>query len=105
MKSNEKPKVRPADAVPLHLFHQGRNFDAQMYFGAHTEKRGKTMYTVFRVWAPHAVSVSVVGEFNDWQPGKLPMEQVADGIWFAKIKQLPQYTSYKYCIETKKGEL
>ena len=63
------------------------------------------MHTVFRVWAPHAVSVSVVGEFNDWQPGKLPMEQVADGIWFAKIKQLPQYTSYKYCIETKKGEL
>lgn len=105
MRSTTPKTVQQQDAVPLHLFHQGRNFDAQMYFGVHTEKRGRGAYTVFRLWAPHAVSVSVVGDFNDWQPDALPMEQIADGIWYAKIKQLPQYSSYKYCIRTKKGEL
>ncbi len=103
MKENEKNIPPVADAVPLHLFHQGRNFDAQMYFGAHTEKKGRGAYTVFRVWAPHAKAISVVGEFNDWQPGKLPMEQISNGIWHAKIKQLPQYTAYKYCITTQDG--
>ena len=47
-------------------FHAGTLTDGWKWFGAHpAEKRGKTGWE-FRVWAPHAKSVSVVGDFNDW---------------------------------------
>ncbi|MBR6760537.1 MAG: 1,4-alpha-glucan branching protein GlgB [Oscillospiraceae bacterium] len=105
MRSSDETSRKNPDAFPLHLFYQGRNFDAQLYFGAHTEKRGRGQYTVFRVWAPHAKSISVVGEFNGWDRNAMPMEQVADGIWQAKCKRLPQFTVYKYSIETKSGAL
>ena len=48
--------------VPLYLFHRGENSHAYEFFGSH-KKDGKV---VFRVWAPHAKSVSVVGDFNHW---------------------------------------
>ncbi|MBQ6708844.1 MAG: hypothetical protein IJM97_07855, partial [Clostridia bacterium] len=48
--------------VPLYLFHQGNNAKAYEYLGAHRENGS----VVFRTWAPNAESVSVVGDFNDW---------------------------------------
>ena len=47
----------------LYLFNEGRNFQAYRLLGAHLTKAG----TVFRVWAPNAGSVSVVGDFNGWR--------------------------------------
>ena len=48
-------------------FHAGTLTDGWKWFGAHpAEKRGKTGWE-FRVWAPHAKSVSVGGDFNDWK--------------------------------------
>ncbi len=93
------------DAFPLHLFYQGKNFDAWKFFGAHTVKRGRGQYTVFRVWAPNAVSVSVVGDFNEWNRECSPMQKIADGVWAAELKKLPQYSIYKFSIETKTGEI
>ena len=53
------------EALAAYLFHQGTNFRAQDYLGAHlTEKEyGKYTYT-FRVWAPNAEAVCVVGDFT-----------------------------------------
>ena len=55
-------KTSPND-VPLYLFHMGQNAKAYEFFGAH---RNDENSVVFRVWAPHAQAVSVVGDFNGW---------------------------------------
>ena len=76
---------------PVYLFHEGNNFEAYRYFGAHPETRGTKQGVVFRVWAPHAKAVSVVGDFNSWIPGSHPMYTVSDGIWEAFIEGIQQY--------------
>ena len=56
-------------------FHAGTLTDGWRWFGAHpAERRGAARAGMFRVWAPNARSVSVVGEFNDWDPGMQPPE-------------------------------
>ena len=59
---------------------------------------------VFRVWAPHAVSVSVVGDFNDWNKDKNPMYKISDSLWETEITdKIEQYTNYKYAITGQNG--
>ena len=91
--------------MPLHLFHHGENFKSFETFGAHpTIKNGKRGYT-FRVWAPKAVSVSVVGDFNGWDKDANPMNRMIDGETFELfIPALKRYDVYKYCIFTREGE-
>ena len=87
--------------VPLYLFNKGENARAYEYLGAHFCEDGSV---VFRVWAPNAVSVSVVGEFNGWQGGASPMYMVEDsGVWETTIAGLKVYDTYKYAIRTKDG--
>ncbi len=93
------------DSFPLHLFYEGKNYDAWRYFGAHSMEIDGEWMTVFRVWAPNAASISVVGDFNEWDRDMLPMKRTADAVWEARTKQLPQYTTYKFSIETKSGEI
>ncbi len=100
----KKTQQNPND-FPLHLFYQGKNYEAQRLFGAHTEKIDGQEYTVFRVWAPNAVNVSVVGDFNEWNHHANPMVKIADGVWEAKLEKLPQFTMYKYSILTQSGKI
>ena len=58
------------DSLPIYLFHEGTNSRAYEYMGAHPTKKGKSEGVVFRVWAPNAVSVSVVGDMNGWTERK-----------------------------------
>lgn len=59
---------------------------------------------VFRVWAPHAKRVSLVGEFNDWDPEAQPMVPLGDtGIWECITQKAREYDAYKYYIETPDG--
>ena len=102
---NRQSAEQNPNAYPLHLFFEGRNYEAQRFFGAHTEVRDGIAKTVFRVWAPNAVDVSVVGDFNEWNRSVNPMLPVANGIWEAALDQLPPYTLYKYSILTKSGEV
>lgn len=88
---------------PLYLFHQGKNFEAHRFFGAHFFRRGKGQFCRFRVWAPKAVSVSVIGDFNGWDRTVHPMEKISDTVWEAEIPRLKQFDSYKYSIETESG--
>ena len=85
---------------PLYLFHQGKNYEAYKFFGAHAFRRGRGSYHRFRVWAPNAVSVSVIGEFNQWDRTRNPMEKISDSVWEVTIPHLKQFASYKYSIET-----
>lgn len=88
---------------PLYLFYQGKNYEAYKFFGVHSRKKGRGKCFVFRVWAPNAVSVSVVGDFNKWDRSSDPMELIADGIWEAEISGLSQFDIYKYSIQTSDG--
>jgi 1,4-alpha-glucan branching enzyme len=90
--------------MPLYLFHHGENFKAYETFGAHPASfKGKRGY-VFRVWAPRAESVSVVGEFNGWNENAHPMQRAVDGQTFETfIPNLKAFTAYKYCIQTQDG--
>ena len=69
-------------------------FDAYKYMGAHTAN-GKTL---FRVWAPNAHSVSVVGDFNGWNQSANPMQRNMHGVWEAEICGLKQFDTYKYAV-------
>ncbi len=87
--------------VPLYLFNKGENARAYEYLGAHFCEDGSV---VFRVWAPNAAQVSVVGEFNGWQGGVTPMHRVDDsGVWETNVSGLKNFDAYKYVIRTQDG--
>ncbi len=54
--------------------------------------------TIFRVWAPNADCVSVVGDFNGWDIDKHPMHKVGGGIWCAEIRGISDFENYKYAV-------
>ena len=94
-----------ANDFPLYLFHQGKNFEAHKFFGAHPFRRGRGQFYRFRVWAPHAKSVSVIGSFNQWDRTCHPMYKISDTVWEAELPRLKQFDSYKYSIETEDGQI
>lgn len=79
----------------LSAFHYGYASDAYNFLGSFYEN-GKT---TFRVYAPHAEFVSVVGDFNGWNVFKNPMTRVSyEGIWEAEVEGVNIYDNYKYAI-------
>ncbi len=85
----------------LKLFSQGNCTDAYTFLGCHREN-GKT---VFRVWAPNAEGVSVVGDFCDWDPDKYHMFHIGNGVFEAIVDGLEEYSVYKYSIKSKDGSV
>ena len=55
--------------------------------------------TAFRVWAPHAHRVAVVGSFNGWDGGRDPMEPEGDGCWYAEVAGPTPAHEYRYLLE------
>ncbi len=89
---------------PKYLFHEGTNFETYDLFCPKNEtKRGKDGF-LFRVWAPNAKAVSVVGDFNNWEVGATPMSADDGGIWEGFVPDLKIYDAYKYAITAKSGK-
>lgn len=59
---------------------------------------------VFRLWAPEATAVSLVGDHNGWDPMAQPMERLECGVWECACQDVPAYTPYKYHIIQKDGQ-
>lgn len=91
--------------VALHFFHEGNATEAYDFFGSHLCENDGQKGVQFRVWAPNAKSVSVVGDFNHWDRGQHQMHRTEhDGsIWEIFIPGLKQYDIYKYSIESSGG--
>ncbi|MBR4072539.1 MAG: 1,4-alpha-glucan branching protein GlgB [Clostridia bacterium] len=73
--------------------------DAYNHLGSFVKKG----YTLFRVWAPNAKQVSVVGDFNGWDSSTNPMVSISGGVWEAKIKNLNNFDTYKYAVTSADG--
>ncbi|MEA5598820.1 alpha-amylase family glycosyl hydrolase [Rivularia sp. UHCC 0363] len=58
----------------------------------------------FRLWAPHAEQVSVIGSFNDWDGSKHPMQAEADGYWYANLSEARAGDQYRFLLSTPQGE-
>ena len=96
--TEEKIQKDPSD-LPIYLFKQGNNCEAYRYFGAHLETRAGESGVVFRVWAPHAAAISVVGDFNSWKPGSHPMRKVdGDSVWELFIPGVKEYDVFLYGV-------
>ncbi len=88
----------------LYLFHQGTNFHAYEMLGAHFVERDGKKGVRFAVWAKNAKSVSVVGDFNNWDTRVNKMLRLSDGeTWEIFIEGLKQGDTYKYAIEPQWG--
>lgn len=81
-------------------FYIGKSFDAYEFFGAH--KIGNKI--LFRVYAPNAAKVSLVGEFNDWQEEEME-QQYQSGIYSITSENACVGMMYKYCIHTRNGQV
>ncbi|WP_295581669.1 1,4-alpha-glucan branching protein GlgB [uncultured Oscillibacter sp.] len=79
------------------LFHAGKLTEGWRWFGAHPEERKGQKGWGFRVWAPHAKSVSVVGDFNQWDKKAHKLSRKGE-VWEGFIPGLPIYTVYKYAV-------
>ena len=92
--------------VDQYLFGEGTNYDIYKKLGAHPMTVRKKDGFYFAVWAPNARSVSVVGDFNNWDITANPMEKVGDiGVYETFIPGLEEGELYKYFIEGAHGEL
>ncbi len=82
----------------INKFHNELCSDAYSYLGSFLENDK----AIFRVWAPRANLVSVVGDFNDWNPQ--PMMKITDGIWETTINGVKKFDNYKYAVTDSSGK-
>ena len=106
MARTKKKKPYEIGELDQYLFGQGTHYDLYKKMGSHLVTDGKKKGTYFAVWAPNAKSVSVVGDFNNWDRDKNPMVREDPlGIYTCFIQGVEADMIYKYCIETKTGDL
>ena len=84
-----------------YLFHQGTYYHSYEFLGCHKQNNG----FVFRVYAPNAKSVSVVGDFNGWNSNSHVMSKISDSIYESYVENAKIYDCYKFAITTQKGEV
>ena len=98
---------RPADLrqslltdFDLYLFNEGTHVRLYEKLGAHVVTIDERPGVMFAVWAPNADSVSVIADFNDWDPTATPLQpRQSSGIWEGFVPGISQGALYKYSIK------
>lgn len=112
VRAEEKKSVREEECVSckisdfdVHLINEGNHFRLYNKLGAHIATQNGVAGVLFSVWAPNAVKVSVIGDFNGWvrDVNWLYGRTDGSGIWEGFIPKIGHGTLYKYAIETKQG--
>jgi 1,4-alpha-glucan branching enzyme len=86
----------------LYLFAEGSHQRIYDKLGAHVELEGGVAGTRFAVWAPNAIGVSVVGDFNRWDGRENPMHpRASSGVWELFIPDVGRGAAYKYEIRSR----
>jgi 1,4-alpha-glucan branching enzyme len=90
----------------VNLFKAGKHYKLYEKFGAHYLEDQNRIGTYFAVWAPNASIVSVIGDFNGWNPHahKLNIRWDGSGIWEGFISGISLGQHYKYSIVSTSGE-
>ncbi len=89
-----------------YVFGKGCHYEIYRKLGAHIMEIDNKKGVYFAVWAPNAVSVSVVGDFNDWDDEKDEMKVLGkSGIWETFVPEAKKWDKYKFSIETKTGQI
>ncbi|MGO5473347.1 1,4-alpha-glucan branching protein GlgB [Streptococcus hyointestinalis] len=88
----------------LWTFGIGENYQAQDYLGSHKEERDGKVGYVFRVWAPNAQAVAVIGDFTDWRKRPLAMERNEAGVWEIFTDKAQTNQLYKYLVKRSTGQ-
>ena len=101
----KKKSAAPAAEKRSELFYSGRDCRAFDYMGAHPVVQDGEQGYLFRVYAPEAEKVSVMGEFNDWNRDADYMTRDEQGIWEKFIPNIPEYAAYKYSVWAKSGDV
>ena len=101
----KKKAAAPAAEKRSELFYSGRDCRAFDYMGAHPFVQDGEQGYLFRVYAPEAEKVSVMGEFNDWNRDADYMTRDEQGIWEKFIPNIPEYAAYKYSVWAKSGDV
>ena len=101
----KKKSAAPAAEKRSELFYSGRDCRAFDYMGAHPFVQDGEQGYLFRVYAPEAEKVSVMGEFNDWNRDSDYMTRDEQGIWEKFIPNIPEYAAYKYSVWAKSGDV
>ncbi len=91
---------QPLSDPDIYLFKEGNHFRLYQHLGAHETSESGIQGTHFAVWAPNARAVSVIGEFNGWDPQLHPLNPRwdASGIWEGFIPGVLQGSLYKFHI-------
>lgn len=88
-----------------YLFNSGDNFKSYEMLGSHKVKIDGVDGWRFAVWAPKAVNVRVVGDFNDWNGYDKMLERIeTSGVWYGFFTDIEEGMLYKYAIEAENGE-
>ncbi len=85
----------------LHLHTEGTHYEAYRMLGAHLTEVDGTKGVRFAVWAPNAESLTVAGEFNQWDTRRHPMRRRNGGVWELFIPELGGGTAYKYNVRSR----
>jgi 1,4-alpha-glucan branching enzyme len=85
----------------LHLHSEGTNYEGYNAFGAHLITLNGVAGTRFAVWAPNAIIVSVVGDFNGWDTRRHAMRARTGGVWEIFIPGVAAGAPYKYAVKSR----
>ena len=92
--------------VDKYLFNSGTHYNLYAYMGAHPTTCDNIKGTIFRVWAPAAKRVSVLGNFNGWDGRVHPLRSLdTSGIWELFLPGIGQNELYKFEIKTQHNEV
>lgn len=91
--------------LALYTFGTGENFHVQDYLGVHRINNDTGTCYVFRVWAPNAEAVSLIGDFTDWQSNPLEMTRNEAGVWEVTTSLPQEGDIYKYWVRRQGGQL
>ena len=83
----------------IYLFREGNHFRLSDKLGAHPGTHEDQSGVYFAVWAPNARSVSVIGDFNQWNPQVNRMTKAKDGSFRARMKLPPGEFQYKFVVD------
>ncbi|WP_307975956.1 1,4-alpha-glucan branching protein GlgB [uncultured Streptococcus sp.] len=87
----------------LYTFGTGENFHIQEYFGVHQDEENPDYY-YFRVWAPNAEQVWVIGDFTNWRENALAMTKNEAGVWEVRTDLAKAGQLYKYLVQRQGGQ-